>query len=426
MEREAIMKIKYSDRFRSILILMVVIGLGFIAGFMWRGKRESPAASIQRENPEQDPDSSLVKLDAAAQKNIDLSVVPASITAIRQTIQTTGSVRPNETRIAHVRPLARGRIEKVYVRLGDRVRAGQPLIDYDNIELGELIGSYLSGTAALLKVVGEAEVSRRSLERAKNLVDLGAIARAEHDRREAEYKNALASIEAQKAEISKAEEKLHRFGLSESDITRLGGAGQTHREASHSILRAPFGGIVTKSDVAEGETADTDRELLTITDIATVWVQADLYEKDVSLVLEGQEARVSVDAYPDESFGGRITYISDFLDPSTRTAKVRCEVLNPDNRLKLDMFATVLIPTQTGRQALTVPSAAIQQINNRSVVFVKQGDAEFRKREVQLGSHSNGAVEIAAGLRAGELVVTRGSFSLKSELLRGQITGDER
>ena len=369
----------------------------------------------------------VVKLELAAMRNIGLTVVQAQVRTVQQLIRATGSIGPNESRLAHIRPLARGRIEKVHVRLGDRVRARQSLVDYDNIELGESIGAYLSAVAGLEKAKTEAEVARRSLERARSLVELGAVARAEFERRDAEYRNALASINRQKADISTVEEKLHRFGLTDTDLQKLSPqvSSDYHREASHATLTAPFDGVIVKYNVAEGEVVGADDELFTLADLSTVWVLADVYEKDIALIREGQEARIITDAYPGEVFRGRITYVSDTLDPKTRTAKVRCEVPNPDGRLKLEMFVTVELPTPLGRQALMVPSTAIQQIDDQPVVFVKTGEARFERRNVRLGVNSKGWVEVTSGVREGEPVVAEGSFHLKSALLRERIGGEE-
>lgn len=413
---------------RSLLVALVIMIIIVSAVGLWlRGDRiAEDSEAIHKENRMAvDPD--MVTLDLTAQRNIGLKVEAAQIRTIVQTVQTTGIVGPNETRVARIRPLARGRIEKVYVRLGDRVRAGQPLLVYDNIELGELIGEYLSAVAALQKANAEAEVTKRALERAQNLVELGAVARAEYERRAAEYTNALAAINSQKAEIARIEEKLHRFGLTDADLEKLKTPTQTqyHREASHSVLRAPFDGVVIKYDVAEGEVVETDRELFTIADLSTVWVQADVYERDIAAIHKGQEVKIVVDAYPGETFIGKITYVSDFLDPKTRTAKVRCEVLNHEGRLKLEMFATIQIPTRMSREAVTIPTIAVQQIDNQPVVFVKIGDTQFQKREIQLGAQSDGWVEIKSGVKADEAVVTQGSFYLKSTLLREQIGGEQ-
>ncbi|MEW5993100.1 MAG: efflux RND transporter periplasmic adaptor subunit [Candidatus Zixiibacteriota bacterium] len=418
---------RVSQRRTVVAIVVMAIAAAMATGFWLRGSRPAKTSEAASEENTEARNPNIVVLDIAAQRNIDLALETAQTRTIMQTIQTTGSVGPNETRVAHIRPLARGQIEEVYVRLGDRVRAGQPLVAYDNIELGELISEYLIAVAALEKANAEAEVTKRSLERAQNLVDLGAVARAEYERRNAEYKNALASINSEKAEVAKIEEKLHRFGLIDADLEKFNTLthSQYHREASHSILRAPFDGIIIKYDVAAGEVVETERELFTIADLSTVWVQADVYEKDISSIHRGQEVKIIVDAYPGETFFGKISYVSDFLDPKTRTAKVRCEVPNHQGRLKLEMFATIQIPSHLGREAVMIPTTAVQQIDDKPVVFIKISDSEFQKRDAQLGFQSDGWVEIKSGLKAGEIVATQGSFYLKSSLLREQIGGEE-
>lgn len=399
------------------------LGIGFIRQVARPVERQAATARAE----EGAIPAGTVKLEPAGLRNIGLTVVQAQVRAVRQVVVATGTIGPNESRLVRIRPLARGRIERVYVRPGDRVRTRQPLVDYDNIELGELIGAFLSAVAAREQARTEAEVASRSLKRARALVELGAVARAELERRDAEHQNALASLDSRRAEVAKIEEKLHRFGLTDADIQKLSSPADSdyHRETSHSTLRAPFDGVIIKYDVAEGAVVGPDDELFTLADLSMVWVLADVYEKDIGRIRLGQEARIVTDAYPGQIFRGRITYVSDMLDPATRTAKVRCEVPNPDGRLKLEMFVTVELPTPLGRQALMVPSTAIQQIDGQPVVFVQTGEGRFERRNVRLGASSNGWVEVTSGVREGEPVVTEGSFHLKSALLRERIRGEE-
>jgi cobalt-zinc-cadmium efflux system membrane fusion protein len=168
---------------------------------------------------------------------------------------------------------------------------------------------------------------------------------------------------------------------------------------------------------------DNEDQIFSIADLSRVWVQAEVYEKDLGRVQVGQNAIVRVDTYPDEQFAGRVTYISDVLDPQTRTARVRCEVPNPGTRLKLDMFATVHVPTKFNRTAIAVPSAAIQQVEQSAVVFVRRADTRFEARRVQAGNTVAGLVEIVSGLKEGESVVTEGAFHLKS-IIAGKELGE--
>jgi membrane fusion protein, heavy metal efflux system len=161
---------------------------------------------------------------------------------------------------------------------------------------------------------------------------------------------------------------------------------------------------------------ESSSALFTVADLSSVWVQAEVYEKDLGRVRVGQTASATVDTYPHQTFVGKVTYISDFLDPRTRTARVRCEVPNADMRLKLEMFASVNLPTNFSRRTLTVPAAAIQEVDDKRVVFVRKSDTEFEARAVSAGAAVRDLVEITQGLREGELIVKAGAFHLKSVL----------
>jgi cobalt-zinc-cadmium efflux system membrane fusion protein len=180
-------------------------------------------------------------------------------------------------------------------------------------------------------------------------------------------------------------------------------------------------GVVTKFDVATGEVVGTDKELLAIADMSTVWVLADVYEKDLAKIQGDGQASITVDAYPGRTFSGRITYVSDLIDPTTRSAKVRCVVENRDGALKLDMFAKVRLASAEEREALVVPADAIQQVDNQAVVFVQQTPTRFERRNVQTGLRAGDLVEIVSGLDRGQTVVGKGSFYLKTALLRERI-----
>jgi cobalt-zinc-cadmium efflux system membrane fusion protein len=269
----------------------------------------------------------------------------------------------------------------------------------------------------------EVEVTRRALERAEKLVALGAIATSEVERRQADHRRALASIGNHNAAIAAAEERIRRAGADPESI-RKGLESAQSQPSYRVVIRAPFDGIITGYDVTGGEIVETGENLLTLTDLSTVWVQANVSQRDLAAIRGRQRVRVFVDSYPNRVFGGTISYISDALDPATRTAQVRCEVANPERELKLDMFARIQIPTSATAQRLVVPAEAVQLIGEKPFVFVKTGDAEFRQRSVALGAQGEDWVEVTSGLEAGELVVVRGSFSLKSAVLKEQIEGE--
>ena len=367
-----------------------------------------------------------VSLDAEVQKSLGLQVEAVKLAPVSNSILVTAAVKPNETRVAHLKPLSRGRVTKVNVRVGDRVMAGQALLTYDNIEAGELAGEYRSALATRNKATAEAEVAKKSLDRAESLVDTGAIARGEVERRSAEYKNAQASIEVAQADMDRVSEKLRRFGVTASDLNKFIASPAAVDALTSIVLRAPFDGVITSANVAEGEVSDTADDLFTLSDLSTVWVLGDLYERDLGQIHIGQQADVLTDAYPEEVFRGRVTYVSDAIDPQTRTAKVRCEVPNDKGRLKLDMFAHIRLQASGTRMALVVPDVAIQVIDGRSFVFVRKNDTTLTRKEVTLGTKNGKTIEVVKGLKEGDVVATVGSFSLKSALLKDRIGGEEQ
>lgn len=413
----------------SVIILAAGMALGALL-YSWFGTEGRPGvvldAAKQTVSEHEESEEGVVRIPLEAQKTSGLQTQPAVMRPISTSLQVTGTVAPDQTRVAHIRPLARGVVEEVFVQLGDRVKKGDPLVSYDNIELGLGVGEYLSAKADLRSTRTMLEVKETILARSREMLEVGAIARTTHDIREAEYRDAQAQVDSAQARVAKFEEQLHRFGLTDEDLDKLNENDQAgyHRTASYSRLRAPSPGIITAYDVTTGETVDPSSALLTVTDISTVWVQADVYEQNLSAVRMGKDVAIRVAAYPGEVFRGRITYISDVVEPETRTARVRCVVENSRTRLKLDMFATVEIPTEQTVPVLAVPAEAIQRVSDRPVVFIKRSDEEFEQRQVVTGLEAEGWVEIQQGVEAGDTVITQGSFYAKTAALR-ELIGDE-
>ena len=414
----------------AVALVTLILGLALGAGAVWILRPSAPApAATDGEHAEEghaELPAGIVEVPEEALKNAQVEIAAVKSQVLPGTIEVTGAVAADESRVAHVRPLARGVVEKIAVSLGSRVSVGQTLLTYDNIELGQLVGDFLTERAALGQAQTDREVKRTTLERAEALIKIDAIARQELDVRRAQLRDAEASIASARARVSRVEEQLHRFGLTDADLEALapGASDAPHRDASHSTLRAPLSGVVTKFDVAAGEVVDPEKELFTVADLSTVWVLADVYEKDLARILRTGTVTITVDAYPERTFTGRVTHVSDLIDPTTRTAKVRCVVENRDGALKLDMFAKVALGTNETRQALTVPTEAVQQVENQPVVFVQQNATRFERLRVEIGRRSGDVVEVTQGLTPGQKVVGKGSFYLKTALLREQI-GDE-
>ena len=387
--------------------LLLVVLIAAVLGACSRPKPEPTASEDKRE-------SGLVEMSLEAQKHVGLQVESAEVRKLNEYLQVPGTVQATDSRVNTVRSLARGRLHDVLVQVGDRVRTGQVLATYDNIEAGELLAQVAAARADLQKLrVRERNLARQA-DRALALAGIGAVARKEYEQARAEQQGAEEEIKSQESVISGIAGRLRRFDVSDTPA----------EHAPLTTISSPLSGVITKLKASPGEVIDPESELFTVADLSIVWVQAEVYEKDLGRIQVAQPAFITVDTYADEQFAGKVTYISDFLDPQTRTAKVRCEVPNPAVRLKLDMFANVNLPTTFSRQVLTVPAGAIQTVGDRTVVFIQKAPTKFEPRWVTAGKTVRGFVEITHGLNPGEPAVKAGSFHLKS-ILTGKDLGEE-
>jgi RND family efflux transporter MFP subunit len=199
--------------------------------------------------------------------------------------------------------------------------------------------------------------------------------------------------------------------------------------SSDIALAAPISGTITKRDVNQGEVVEANKPMMTIADLSTVWVIAQVYERDIARLAVGTGATVTSDAFPDRVFRGHITYIDPQLDEATRTAKVRVEVLNGDRALKLGMYVRVALGQSGGseRTVPVIPASAVQTMDDRQIVFVVTNDPNsFEMRPVRLGKETAGKYEVLEGLTVGDRVVTNGSFMLRAEAAKTRIGSEHQ
>jgi RND family efflux transporter MFP subunit len=169
-------------------------------------------------------------------------------------------------------------------------------------------------------------------------------------------------------------------------------------------------------------TASSD--LFEIGNLSTLWVNAEVHERYLSSLKIGRPVEVTVQAYPETSFAGRLTYVGETLDPTTRTVQLRCETGNLTRKLKPEMYATITINLGRTIEAPLIETSAITDVDGESIVFVHEKDASFRVRRIKLGRQTGSMTEILEGLQSGEKVASKGSFLLKSELLKNRMAGD--
>jgi cobalt-zinc-cadmium efflux system membrane fusion protein len=381
-----------------------------------------PAASASMTQPAQ-PSSDSVDVAPAALHNMDLHFATAETRPLVRIVQATGVVAFNELRMAQLSPPARGRIQAIEVAVGQPVRAGQRLALLDNYDLGDTRSHIAAAQASLVQARAEASAAQAAYNRAGELVRVGGLAQSELERRRAEVARTDAATRTSEAELQQWKETEQRqmpAGPQDAPASNIASVVQGPANSRGEIV-APFDGIIHSIGAVPGELVDTSRQLFSLADLSTVWVQADVVERDIGAVKVGEAVSVKVDAYPGRTFAGRVAYIPDQIDPRSGTASIRCEVPNPDGALRANMFATADILSPLGRDNIMVPDPALQEIDGKPVVFTPAGPGHFDRHIVRLGLSSGGFTEIVEGLPANTTVVTDGSFWLKAALTQSSI-----
>ncbi len=285
-----------------------------------------------------------------------------------------GVAKPDERTLRDVTVRADGYVEKLYVNTtGQHVRRGEPLFGFYS----------------------------------------PAIISAQID-----YKNQISTAGARSRQDAESyarvvAEQLSRLGVPEQEVERLKATGETSRIFD---MPSPADGVVMEKNVIEGQMVKAGDTLYRLTDLSHIWIITDVAEQDIGLVKIGAPAKVRFRAFPDETFEGRVTFVLHELSMSTRTARVRVEVANPDHRIKHEMFADVEIDTTAGdAPRLSVPASAVIDSGSRRIVLLERGEGHFAPREVQLGLRTRDYVEIKSGLEAGEKVVVSANFLIDAE-----------
>lgn len=350
-----------------------------------------------------DPPTNLLRLTPETAAKAALRIAPVTTRDFRVSREFPATIQADANRMAEITTLVRGRADEVLVDFGQDVGAGALLATLQSSELGLSQASYLRAHAKMT-------VAERAFQRATVLLEEKVIGQAEYQRREGERLTA-------RSELREAHDRLRLLGMQENEIARLR-RDETIR--STVFIRAPFAGRIIARNIVRGEVVEMTDQLFTIADLSNIWVIAHIPEKDIAFVQADQKVEVEITAYPGESFEGHIGYISDVLDPATRTVRLRVVVTNPHKRLRPEMFAKVRLWTNPEPDILTIPATAVVHDRGESIVFIQVEDHAFERRPVTLGEETDGLVKVLTGLRAGDPVVVEGAFRLKSELAARQ------
>ncbi|MCM3872297.1 MAG: efflux RND transporter periplasmic adaptor subunit [Pyrinomonadaceae bacterium] len=378
-------------------------------------------------------------------------------------IRVTGTVETNQQQTQQATPLVSGRVARVYVGLGDVVRAGSVLAMISSPEIAEMHGKlHEAETAralaernlqrversenrvAVLSAKAKLDEAEATLKRTRRLIELGAGAGKDLIAAEASYKTAKAdydfqsnislnrelqearaAVETTRVDVSHIRDQLRALGV----IVPEGEHHDHSKDTSLVALLSPASGTVVERSVNSGAGIQAGTALFTIANISSVWIIANVPEAQIGTIRVGAPAEVRSSTLGTSVIAGRVNYIDPRLSEETRTARVRIELANPGERLKSGMFVEVGFQASSGTttgEELMVRSEAVQRIGDRNVVFIpRHGEpGSFEVRDVELGAGADGYQRVLSGLQGDERVVTKGSFTLKTQMMKSSM-GDE-
>lgn len=425
--------------FTLVAAAAAILMLSAVAGCNKRAEADQtkPASQQSKPDPHAEGDNHAhggkethtdeVTLTPDAIERYGIKVEPAQLWVLKPTVVSPARIAFNNEAIAHVGSPLRGRVSEIKVRVGDIVKAGQELLLVESPELGDAQAEFLQKRSAVQTAGPAVDLAKVVWERAKGLYEKAqGISLTEVQRREAEYKVAIAAQKAAESAAMAAENRLHLLGVSQNAIETLAASGEI---LPKHIIRAAIDGKVVQREVTLGELVSPDREsLLVIADTRTLWVLADVPEAKLAGILQGAKAWVTLGISSGQSvrkFEGQVAFIAPLVDPTTRTAQVRIEVPVTELSLKPGMFAQVEIVSASAGDSpapvVAVPDDAVQTVEGGPAVFVPVPNEPntFAKRAVTVGKTVGGLVPIYSGLVEGESFVVAGTFILKAELGKG-------
>ena len=358
----------------------------------------------------------VVTLSVESIQQIKLETETVSLQTFTGFLTIPAKVITNQDNEALIGSLVQGRVHKVFVKVGDFVKAGQVLITVEGLDVGEIKAGFLIAKAAL-------DYTKANYERQKKLFDEKIGSQKTLLESQAEYEKALAEFNAE-------DKKIHSVGLSDEDVTD---SKMSEEHTSGTLpIKSSINGVVVERNVVIGQSVDATTNAFKVINTNTVWVDGQIYEKDITKINQKTNVLFTSATYMNEKFYGRIIYIGQTIDEHTRTITIRGEFSNSSYKLKPQMFGELKIPVSSNAKAIMIPEESVIKESGQEYVFVQTSDTTtpngvhaFEQRKVIIGTSVDNRIEIRGGLKEGEKVASKGVFYLKSELKKEEIEGDE-
>jgi cobalt-zinc-cadmium efflux system membrane fusion protein len=321
-----------------------------------------------------------------------------------QDLTLAGKVAYGEDRYSRISSPVQGRVVEVRAKLGDRVKAGDVVLVVDSPDIAQAYSEYVKEDSDLQYAI-------RAHELAKDLYENKAMPLKDLKQAENELVKA-------RAEFRRAKERLLSLRVPAEELNK---PLDKQKITSRFELKSPLTGIVVERAVTPGQSVggDAGQVLFTVADLDMLQVVADVYERDLALVKEGQYAKVAVEAYPGAMFPATVAAIGDVVDPTTRTIKLRAWVNNADRKLKPEMFARLHLRVGENTPLLTIPREAVLESDGKQYVYIVEGDNHYVKREITVAPISPDYVRVVEGLSSGQRIVVKGAVLIQGQEAKG-------
>jgi membrane fusion protein, heavy metal efflux system len=433
----------------ATLIAVTCCLSAFLSGCSESGSKEqsAPETKAQKDAAAQQADDRARRIVHVPKEAVQVDNVGLGDVRSRKldvSVVVTGEVLANANLQTHVTTPVTGRITKILVSIGDHIPENKPLLVVRSTDIqqaetdlmqneqqvrADLQQALVQIDCDMANAGASVKLDQKVYQRLKNLFDEKIASQADFQTAETQLmkdqitltslsKKREATValskEKMKLVLGPAKNKLRLLGVSDEEIEEV---MKTQVVDPMVPVLAPEDGIITERLVNVGEMIDPSKPLFTIGDFHTVWLKADVFEKDISKVHIGQPIELLIDSFPDRVFHGKLDYVANQVDGDTRTLAVRAEVSNQQGLLKPKMFARMKIMVGQ-HNVLSIPKTAVQDASTNKVVYVAVGPNTFEERKVDLGAESGDYVEVLDGLKPNERVATKGSFDLRAESIR--------